>query len=116
MLSRGWLEVDLGAVVRNARALTERSGVPLIPMVKADAYGMGAVAVARPVSIAARAASSRRSAGTTSSNTPRRRIAAASTGLPSSNNGRLPARPASRGSRCVPPAPGSRPSPTSGRP
>jgi alanine racemase len=47
MLSRGWLEVDLGAVVRNARALTERSGVPLIPMVKADAYGMGAVAVAR---------------------------------------------------------------------
>lgn len=42
MLSRAWMEVDLGALVRNAAALAERAGVPLIPMVKADAYGLGA--------------------------------------------------------------------------
>ena len=42
MLSRGWIEVDLGALVRNAQALQERAGVPLIPMIKAGAYGLGA--------------------------------------------------------------------------
>ena len=42
MLSRAWMEVDLGAVIRNARVLAKRAGVPLIPMVKADAYGLGA--------------------------------------------------------------------------
>jgi alanine racemase len=47
MMSRGWMEVDLGALVRNAEALRQRAGVPLIPMVKADAYGLGAVEVAR---------------------------------------------------------------------
>lgn len=41
MLSRAWMEVDLGALVRNAGALAKRAGVPLIPMVKADAYGLG---------------------------------------------------------------------------
>lgn len=46
MLSRGWIEIDLGALVRNARALQERAGVPLIPMIKADAYGLGAEKVA----------------------------------------------------------------------
>jgi alanine racemase len=46
MLSRAWVEVDLGALVRNATALSERAGVPLIPMVKADAYGLGAEQVA----------------------------------------------------------------------
>ena len=46
MLSRAWMEVDLGALVRNARALRDRAGVPLIPMIKADAYGLGAVQVA----------------------------------------------------------------------
>lgn len=46
-LPRAWVEVDLGAVVRNARALAAQSRVPLIPMVKADAYGLGAVRVAR---------------------------------------------------------------------
>ncbi len=46
MLTRGWMEVDLGALVRNAHALRERSGVPLIPMIKADAYGLGAEQVA----------------------------------------------------------------------
>ena len=44
-LARSWLDVDLGAVCRNARAVEARAGVPLLPMVKADAYGLGAVAV-----------------------------------------------------------------------
>lgn len=35
----------MGALVRNARALAARAGVPLLPMVKGDAYGLGAVAV-----------------------------------------------------------------------
>jgi alanine racemase len=46
MLSRAWMEVDLGALVRNATALGQRAGVPLIPMVKANAYGLGAEQVA----------------------------------------------------------------------
>ncbi|MGI8509764.1 MAG: alanine racemase [Gemmatimonadaceae bacterium] len=40
--SRAWLDVDLAALRRNAGALARRAGVPLIPMVKADAYGVGA--------------------------------------------------------------------------
>jgi alanine racemase len=44
---RAWVEVDLGALVRNAREVARRAGVPLLPMVKADAYGLGAVDVAR---------------------------------------------------------------------
>lgn len=44
---RAWIEVDLGALVRNGAALARRAGVPLLPMVKADAYGLGAVSVAR---------------------------------------------------------------------
>jgi DNA mismatch repair protein MutS len=39
--------VDLDALLRNARAFAGRTGAPLLPMVKADAYGLGAVAVAR---------------------------------------------------------------------
>ena len=46
MLNRAWMEVDLGALVRNARALRDRAGVGLIPMIKADAYGLGAVEAA----------------------------------------------------------------------
>lgn len=42
---RAWLEVDLGAVIRNAKALKELAGAPLIPMVKADGYGIGVKAV-----------------------------------------------------------------------
>jgi alanine racemase len=45
--ARAWVDVDLDAVVRNARDYAARVGVPLLPMVKADAYGLGAVAVAR---------------------------------------------------------------------
>lgn len=43
--SRAWLDIDLAALRRNAAALRDRAGVPLIPMVKADAYGVGAAAV-----------------------------------------------------------------------
>src|ERR671912_704308 len=46
-LTRAWVDVDLGALQRNALAIAGRAGVPLLPMVKADAYGLGAVAVVR---------------------------------------------------------------------
>lgn len=41
------LDVDLAALVRNAARYAERAGVPLLPMVKANGYGLGAVPVAR---------------------------------------------------------------------
>lgn len=41
------LTVDLGAVRENYRVLARRASVPLLPMVKADAYGLGAAAVVR---------------------------------------------------------------------
>ena len=44
---RAWVDIDLGALLRNARTLASRAGKPLLPMVKADAYGLGAVKVAR---------------------------------------------------------------------
>lgn len=44
---RAWVEVDLAALVANARAVAEASGARLLPMVKANAYGLGAVPVAR---------------------------------------------------------------------
>jgi len=44
---RAWLEVDLAAIRGNAAALAAHAGVPMLPMVKADAYGLGAVEVAR---------------------------------------------------------------------
>ncbi|MES2307113.1 MAG: alanine racemase [Gemmatimonadota bacterium] len=45
--ARAWVDVDLDSLVRNARSYAARVGVPLLPMVKADGYGLGAVAVAR---------------------------------------------------------------------
>ena len=46
--SRAWAEIDLGALVRNYRRLRERAGGrETIAVVKADAYGHGAVPVAR---------------------------------------------------------------------
>lgn len=45
--TRAWVDIDLGALVRNGQALLRHAGVPLLPMVKADAYGLGAVPVAR---------------------------------------------------------------------
>lgn len=44
---RAWLDIDLGALKQNARTMAARAGTPLLPMVKADAYGLGAVPVAR---------------------------------------------------------------------
>ncbi len=45
--SRAWVDVDLDALVRNARSYADRIGAPLLPMVKADGYGLGALAVTR---------------------------------------------------------------------
>ena len=42
-----WIDVDLDAVRYNAERLRARAGVPLVAMVKADGYGLGAVNVAR---------------------------------------------------------------------
>ncbi|MBK9691290.1 MAG: alanine racemase [Gemmatimonadetes bacterium] len=46
-LPRAWAEVDLAAVVSNARTVSRIAGARLLPMVKANAYGLGAVPVAR---------------------------------------------------------------------
>jgi alanine racemase len=46
-MTRAWVDVDLGALRRNGSAIAARAGVPLLPMVKADAYGLGAARVAR---------------------------------------------------------------------
>ncbi|HEY6853869.1 MAG TPA: alanine racemase, partial [Gemmatimonadales bacterium] len=45
--TRAWVEVDLAAVVENARTVARVTGTRLLPVVKADAYGVGAVAVSR---------------------------------------------------------------------
>jgi len=45
--SRAWCTVDLDALRTNAALLRARAGVPLVPMVKADAYGLGVEPVAR---------------------------------------------------------------------
>lgn len=42
---RAWVEVDLGALKRNASMLAQRARVSLLPMVKSDAYGLGVEAV-----------------------------------------------------------------------
>jgi alanine racemase len=48
---RAWLDVDLEAVRHNVRQLRTRAGVPLIVMVKANAYGVGAVLVSRALGV-----------------------------------------------------------------
>jgi len=45
--SRAWIDVDLGALVENARTVARIAGARLLPVVKANAYGLGAVAVSR---------------------------------------------------------------------
>lgn len=45
--TRAWVDIDLGALLRNGAAIAKHAGVPLIPMVKADGYGLGAVPVVR---------------------------------------------------------------------
>lgn len=44
---RAWVDIDLGALVANARAFQAMAGTALLPMVKGNAYGLGAVPVAR---------------------------------------------------------------------
>src|SRR4029079_6524297 len=46
-LTRARIEIDLGALRRNGAAVARRAGVPLLPMIKADAYGLGAQAAVR---------------------------------------------------------------------
>lgn len=46
-MTRAWVDIDLGALRRNGVAIATRAGVPIVPMVKADGYGLGAVRVAR---------------------------------------------------------------------
>jgi alanine racemase len=46
-MRRAWVDVDLGALLRNGTALATRANAPLLPMVKADAYGLGAERIAR---------------------------------------------------------------------
>jgi alanine racemase len=45
--SRAWVEVDLAAVIENARTVARAAGTRLLPVVKANAYGVGAVAVCK---------------------------------------------------------------------
>ena len=40
-IARALVEIDLGALQRNGAAVARRAGVPLLPMIKADAYGLG---------------------------------------------------------------------------
>ena len=48
-MERAWIEVDLGALRRNSRVISDRvgDGCRLLPMVKADAYGVGMERVVR---------------------------------------------------------------------
>src|SRR5437868_9732276 len=46
LLTRAWVEIDLGALLRNGARVAEYSSARLLPMVKADAYGLGATRVA----------------------------------------------------------------------
>ncbi len=45
-MTRAWVEIDLGALCRNGAAFAARAGVPLLPMVKADGYGLGGLRAA----------------------------------------------------------------------
>ncbi|MBL9014451.1 MAG: alanine racemase, partial [Myxococcales bacterium] len=47
MIRRTRVEVDLGAIVGNARAVRAVTGADVFAVVKADGYGHGAVAVAQ---------------------------------------------------------------------
>jgi len=50
-LARARVEIDLGALQRNGAAIARRAGVPLLPMIKADAYGVGAAAAVRALDV-----------------------------------------------------------------
>ena len=50
-LARAGVEIDLGALQRNGAAVARRAGVPLLPMIKADAYGLGAKGAVRALDV-----------------------------------------------------------------
>jgi alanine racemase len=45
--ARAWVDIDLGPLAANARTLSAHTGSRLLPMVKANGYGLGAIPVAR---------------------------------------------------------------------
>ena len=45
--ARAWVDIDLGALVSNARTVAAACGARLLPMLKANGYGLGAIEVAR---------------------------------------------------------------------
>jgi len=45
--TRAWVDVDLAALAENARTVAAASGRRLLPMVKANGYGLGAIEVVR---------------------------------------------------------------------
>jgi len=47
VLSNSWVNIDLDAIWRNFCAVRDKAGVPVCAVVKADAYGHGAVPVAK---------------------------------------------------------------------
>ena len=49
--SRAWVEVNLAAVVENARTVARIAGTRLLPVVKANGYGVGAVAVSKALEV-----------------------------------------------------------------
>ena len=49
--TRALVEIDLGALQRNGAAVARRAGVPLLPMIKADAYGLGAKGALRALEV-----------------------------------------------------------------
>lgn len=46
-LERAWVEIDLQAIARNYDAICKMAGTQVMPVIKADAYGHGAVRVAQ---------------------------------------------------------------------
>jgi alanine racemase len=50
-IARAQVEIDLGALQRNGAAAARRAGVPLLPMIKADAYGLGAKEALRALEV-----------------------------------------------------------------
>lgn len=51
LMTRAWVEIDLGALLRNGERVAAHTGTRILPMVKADAYGLGAVRVARALEL-----------------------------------------------------------------
>jgi alanine racemase len=48
---RAWVDIDLSALVANARTVAKVSRSRLLPMVKANGYGLGAVEIARALEV-----------------------------------------------------------------